>query len=97
MDIASEIANITESSKGTSILDHIWYNIKNLWKGKKKAKLKKLKESEECYYISSPLSSIENLFKEILYKSVFDPFELGEELLEFEKKKNKETSSKDLD
>ena len=95
-DTASETVSVTESNKKTFTLDCTWYNIKNLWKEKKKAKLEELKESEKCYYILSPLLLIEDLFKEVLLKPVFDPFELGEGLLEFEKRKDEEMISKDL-
>ncbi len=91
---ASEIVSVTRSSKGTSILNRIWYNIKNLWKGKKKAE--EIEEPEEHFYTSPLPSPTKDLFKEVLLKPVFNPSKWEEELLEFEKRKDKEASSKDL-
>jgi len=40
-ELASDTASVTEGSKGSSTLDCIWFNIKYLWKGKKKKEIKK--------------------------------------------------------
>ena len=32
----SDIASVAGSTEGAFTLDRVWYNIKNLWKGKKK-------------------------------------------------------------
>ncbi len=93
-DVASEIASIIRSSKGTSTLDRTWYNIKNLWKGKKKAE--EIEEPEEHFYTLPPPSPTRDPFKEVPLEAVFDSFELEEGLLEFGKRKDKETTSKDL-
>ncbi len=93
-DTASETASVVRSSKGTTTLDRTWYNIKNLWKGKKK--VKEIEESKKCFHTLLPLSLTEDSFKEILLKPVFDPSKLKEELLEFRKKIDKGTSNKDL-
>ncbi len=95
-NIASETASVTGSSRGISTLDHIWYNIKNFWKGKKKVELKETEEPKECYHIPPSLLLIENLFKEVLFKPVFDPLKLEEGILEFRKRKDEGILSKDL-
>ena len=46
-DTASEMASVTGSSKGSFTLDCIWYNIKNFWKGKKKAETEEVKKPKE--------------------------------------------------
>src|SRR6266542_1506498 len=63
--LTSDTASVVRSTRGSSILDQAWFNIKNLWKGKKKEE-----ESEERYHTPSPPSSppsspIEDPFKEV--------------------------------
>ncbi len=94
MDIASETASVTGSSKGAFTLDCIWYNIKNFWKGKKKAE--ETEEYEEHSYTPPLPSPTEDPFKKVPLKVVFDPSELKEGLLEFRKRKSKGTFSKNL-
>src|SRR6266542_490785 len=63
----SDTASVAGSSEGTFTLDRAWYNIKNLWKGKKKDK------SEERYHTSPPPPSpTEDPFKEVPLLPVFD-------------------------
>jgi len=95
-DTESKTISITRNSKRIFTLDHTWYNIKNLWKGKKKAETEETKESEEWFHISLPSPSLEDLFKEVLLKPVFNSSELEEELLEFGKRRNKRMSEKNL-
>src|SRR6266498_2137778 len=66
---ASDTASVTGESKGSSILDRTWFNIKNLWKGKKK---EEVEEPEKWFYTSPLLSLTEDLFKEVSLKVVFD-------------------------
>src|SRR6266496_2973167 len=67
-ETTSDTASITGSTAGTSILDRAWFNIRNLWKGKKREE-----EPEERYHIPLPLSSpIEDPFKEVPLEAVFD-------------------------
>jgi len=95
-ETASETVSVIRSSKRAFTLDRTWYNIKNLWKGKKKAELEEIEESEKQFYTLSSPSLIKNPFKEALFKPVFNSSELEEGLLEFRKRKDKETSSKNL-
>ncbi len=87
---ANDIASITGGIKGSSTLDRIWYNIKNLWKDKKK---KEVKESEKQFHTPSLPSPIEDPFKEVPLEAAFDNLDLEEGLYEFGKK---EATSKDL-
>ena len=64
-------------------------------KRQKKAEPEETEKSEKRFHIPLPLSFIEDLFRKVLLKPVFDPLELGEELLEFEKRKDKGMTSKD--
>ncbi len=41
---ASDTASVTRSSGGSFTLDYIWFNLKNLWKGKKKEEVKEPEE-----------------------------------------------------
>ena len=92
-DTTSETASVTESSKGTFTLDRIWYNIKNLWKGKKKAELEETEKLEEQFHISSLLSLTEDPFRKVYLETVFDKLNPKKGLYKFGKKK---TISKDL-
>ncbi len=49
-NIASETVSIIGSNKGP--LNCIWFNIRNLWKGKKKAESEKSKKPEKWYHTS---------------------------------------------
>ncbi len=93
-DTASKTVSVVRGSKRTTILDCTWYNIKNLWKGKKKAE--EIEESEKCFHISPLPLPTEDSFREVSLKPVFNPSELGEGLLEFEKKKDKGMSNKNF-
>ncbi len=93
---ASETTSVTESSKRTFTLDCTWYNIKNFWKVKKKVKPEETEELKKQFYTSPPPSLTEDLFKEVLFKSVFNPSKLGEGLLEFSKRKDKRMLRKNL-
>src|SRR6266540_1445257 len=85
----SDIASVARSSGGSFTLDRAWFNIKNLWKGKKKEE-----ELEERYHTSLPLlSPTEDPFKEVPFEAVFDELDLTVGLYEF---RRKETTSKDL-
>ncbi len=88
--LTSDTASVVRSTRGSSILDQAWFNIKNLWKGKKKEE-----ESEERYHTPSPpLPSLtEDPFKEVSLKVVFNKLDPIEGLYAFRKKG---TSSKDL-
>ncbi len=59
-------------------------------------KRKELEELEECYHILLLLLLMEDPFKEVLLKPVFNPSKLGEGLLEFEKRKDKGILNKNL-
>jgi len=87
---ASDTASVTGGSKGSNILDHTWFNIKSLWKGKKK---KKTKEPEERYHTPPPSSPTEDPFKEVPLEAIFDELDLKEGLYEFRRKR---MTSKDL-
>ncbi len=64
----SDTASVAGSITGTSTLDRAWFNIRNLWKGKKKEE-----EPEERYHTPPPpLSPTENLFEEVPLNPVFD-------------------------
>src|SRR6266508_890216 len=64
----SDTASIAGSTTGTSTLDRAWFNIKNLWKGKKKEE-----ESEERYHTPPPPPSpTEDPFEEVPLNPVFD-------------------------
>ncbi len=86
----SDTASVTGGSKGSTILDHTWFNIKSLWKGKKK---KKTKEPEERYHTPPPSSPTEDPFKEVPLEAIFDELDLKEGLYEFRRKR---MTSKDL-
>jgi len=92
-ETVSEITSITKSSKGLSTLNHIWFNIKNLWKEKKK---KKSEELEKYYHILLLPLLTNNSFNKINFKPVFDSFKLGEKLLAFDKKKKEKSSNRGL-
>ncbi len=79
----SDTASVTRGSKGSSILDRTWFNIKNLWKGKKKEKVKEL---EKQFHTLPPLSPAEDLFRKIPLEAVFDELDPKEGLYEFRKK-----------
>src|SRR6266498_519471 len=90
-ETTSDTASVARSTAGTSSLDRAWYNIKNLWKGKKKEE-----EPEERYHTPPPPPSpIEDPFKEVPLLPVFDELDPTEGLYEFEKKgtTNKNLSS----
>ncbi len=89
-EAASEIASVTGSSKGFFTLDCTWYNIKNLWKGKKR---EESVEPEEWFHTPPPPSPTEDPFKKVPLKVVFDELDLKKELYEFGKK---EMTSKNL-
>src|SRR6266508_3190745 len=79
----SDTASVAENSKGSSTLDRAWYNIKNLWKGKKKEE-----ESEEQYHTPPPPPlPIKNPFKEVSLEAVFDKLDSTVGLYEFRKKR----------
>ncbi len=80
----SDIASVTGSSKGSLTLDCIYFNIKNLWKGKKK---EEVKEPEKQFYISLLSSPTENPFKEVPLEVVFGRLDSKEGLYEFGKKR----------
>src|SRR6266542_850301 len=64
----SDTASVAGSTTGTSTLDRAWFNIKNLWKGKKKEE-----EPEERYYTPPPPPSpTEDEFKEVPLLPIFD-------------------------
>src|SRR6266508_5764860 len=84
----SDTASVAGSTAGSSTLDRAWFNIKNLWKGKKKEE-----EPEERYYTPPPPSPTEDLFKEVPLLPVFDELDPTVGLYEFGKKG---TSSKDV-
>ncbi len=85
----SDTASVAGSTRGSFTLDRAWFNIKNLWKGKKKEE-----EPEERYHIPPlPPSPTEDPFKEVFLKVVFDKLDLTVGLYEFGKKG---TTSKNL-
>src|SRR6266496_1910357 len=64
----NDTASVAGSTTGTSTLDRAWFNIKNLWKGKKKEE-----EPEERYHTPPPPPSpTEDPFKEVPLNPVFD-------------------------
>src|SRR6266498_1236785 len=64
----SDTASVAESTTGTSTLDRAWFNIKNLWKGKKKEE-----EPEERYHTPpSPPTPTGDPFEEVSLNLVFD-------------------------
>src|SRR6266542_4422846 len=82
VEVASDTISIAGSTERSSTLDRAWYNIRNLWKGKKKEE-----ELEERYHTPSPPpSSTEDLFKEVPLEAVFGRLDLKEELYEFRKR-----------
>src|SRR6266498_3144487 len=88
-ETTSDTASVAGSTAGAFTLDRAWYNIKNLWKGKKKEE-----ESEERYHTPSPpLSPTEDPFKEVPLEAVFDKLDPTVGLQEFGKKG---TTSKNL-
>ncbi len=87
---AGDTASVTGSSRGSFTLDRTWYNIRNLWKGKKK---EEIEEPEEQFYISLSPSPTEDPFREVPLKAVFDKLDPKEGLYEFKKKG---TTSRDL-
>src|SRR6266498_2488717 len=69
-ETTSDTASVAGSTTGTSTLDRAWFNIKNLWKGKKKEE-----KPEERYHTPPPPPSptlIEDPFKEIPLRPVFE-------------------------
>src|SRR6266545_4697992 len=67
-ETTSDTASVAGSITGSSTLDRAWYNIKNLWKGKKKEE-----EPEERYHTPPPLPSpTEDPFKEVPLLPVFN-------------------------
>src|SRR6266542_3162515 len=85
-ETTSDIASVAGSITGASTLDRAWFNIRNLWKGKKKEE-----EPEERYHTPPPLPSpTEDEFKEVPLEPNFDR---TDGLYEFGKKG---TNSKDL-
>ncbi len=87
---ASNTASVIRGSKGFLTLDPIWFNIKNLWKGKKK---EEVEEPKEQFHTPPPPSSIEDPFKEVPLEAAFDKLDPKEGLYEFRKRG---TTSKDL-
>src|SRR6266511_291305 len=68
-ETTSDTASVAGSTVGSSTLDRAWFNIRNLWKGKKKEEEK----SEERYHTPPPQPSpTEDLFKEVPLNPVFD-------------------------
>src|SRR6266540_4272424 len=64
----SDTASVAGSITGTSTLDRAWFNIKNLWKGKKKEE-----EPEERYHTPPPPPSpTEDPFREVPLFPIFD-------------------------
>ncbi len=88
VETTSDTASVAGSSKRPITLDRAWYNIKNLWKGKKKEE-----EPEERYHTPLPLSPTEDPFEEIPLKPIFDELDPKEGLYEFGKRG---TTSKNL-
>ena len=81
-ELASDTASVAGSTARTSTLDRAWFNIKNLWKGKKKEE-----EPKERYHIPlPPPSSTEDPFKEVPLEAVFGGLDPKEGLYEFRKK-----------
>src|SRR6266498_3889995 len=79
-ETVSDTASVAGSITGPSTLDRAWYNIKNLWKGKKK------EETEERYHTPPPPPSpTEEQFEEVPLGLVFSD-EILEEIHEFGKK-----------
>src|SRR6266540_663382 len=85
----SDTASVAGSTTGSSTLDRAWYNIKNLWKGKKK------EEEPEKRYHTPPLppSPTEEPFKEVPLVLIFDELDLTVGSQKFGKKGS---MSKDL-
>src|SRR6266540_5040681 len=82
-ELVSDTASVAESNKGSSTLDRTWYNIKNLWKGKKK----ETEEPEEQFHtpLPSPLPT-EDPFREVPLEAVFDELDTKRGLYKFGKK-----------
>src|SRR6266498_1329654 len=81
-ETTSDTASVAGSTAGSSTLDRAWYNIKNLWKGKKKEE-----EPEERYHTPlPPPSPTEDPFKEVPLNAVFDELDPTVGLYEFGKK-----------
>jgi len=81
-ETTSDTASIAGSVAGASTLDRVWYNIKNLWKGKKKEE-----EPEERYHTPPPpLSPTEDEFREVPLLPIFDELDPTEGLHKFGKK-----------
>ena len=79
---ASDTASVAGSIEGSSILDRVWFNIRNLWKSKKKEE-----EPKKRYHtLPPPLSPTEDPFKEVPLEAVFDRLDLTVGLHEFRKK-----------
>ncbi len=87
-ETTSNTASVTGSIRESFTLDRAWFNIKSLWKGKKKKE-----ESKERYHTPPPSSPLEDPFKKIPLEAVFDELDPKEGLYEFGKKR---TTSKDL-
>src|SRR6266542_1290764 len=67
-ETTSDTASVAGSTTGASTLDRAWFNIKNLWKGKKKEE-----EPEERYHTPPPPPSpTEDPFKEVSLFPIFD-------------------------
>ncbi len=67
-ETTSDTASVAGSVTGASTVDRAWYNIKNLWKGKKKEE-----EPEERYHTPPPPPSpTEDEFKEVPLLPIFD-------------------------
>src|SRR6266540_1859512 len=83
-ETTSDTASVAGSTTGASTLDRAWYNIKNLWKGKKKEE-----EPEERYHTSPPPPSpTEDPFKEVPLNPVFDELDPTVGLYIFGKKES---------
>src|SRR6266542_3744573 len=88
-ETTSDTASVAGSTVGTSTLDRAWFNIKNLWKGKKKEE-----EPEERYHTPPPPPSpTEDPFKEVPLEAAFDGLDPTVGLYGFGKKG---TTSKNL-
>src|SRR6266498_2156101 len=71
VETTSDTASVVGSTTGASTLDRAWFNIKNLWKGKKKEE-----EPEERYHTPPPSPSpTEDPFREVPLFPTFDTYE----------------------
>src|SRR6266498_1698337 len=88
-ETTSDTASVAGSTTGPSTLDRAWFNIRNLWKGKKKEE-----EPEERYHTPPPPPSpTEDPFREVPLFPTFDELDPTEGLNEFGRKGR---TSKDL-